>query len=120
MSRHHQQRCFFPDCKHILTASEDKTVRLWDIDTKRVLQVYQGHESGVTRAIYLSNGRSFLTASRDGTAAVWQNDRTAPDLRLVGHTSAVLDIAPSTNELFIVTGGADNSARIWTPKPVPK
>jgi WD40 repeat protein len=107
---------FSPDCKQILTASEDATVRLWDMDSRRVLQVYRGHQAGVTRAIFLSDGRRFLTASRDGTAAVWQTDRDKPDLRLVGHESAVLDIAASGNELFIVTGGADNSARLWDAK----
>jgi WD40 repeat protein len=105
---------YAPDGKQVLTASEDGTVRLWDVVTMKVLRVYRGHTGGVTRALYLADGQRFVTASRDGTAALWSIDNAEKPLqRFTGHTAAVLDIATSADAKYLLTGGADNTARVW-------
>lgn len=61
---------FRPDGKHALTASSDRTARLWDVNTGEVLTL-NGHEGKVTSARFMPDGEGVLTTSSDGTARIW-------------------------------------------------
>jgi WD40 repeat protein len=62
----------------VLTASRDKTARLWDTASGRELQVLRGHEDEVTSAQFSADGKSMLTASDDQTARLWRCDVCRP------------------------------------------
>jgi WD40 repeat protein len=61
---------FSPDGTSVLTASNDKTARLWGSDGK-VLAILRGHTDRVRKAVFSPDGRRILTASDDGTARLW-------------------------------------------------
>ena len=62
---------FSPDGTRIVTASVDKTARVWDAATANELAVLRGHEGGVTSAAFSPDGTRIVTASDDKTARVW-------------------------------------------------
>jgi WD40 repeat protein len=43
---------FSPDGKQILTASADRTARLWDVASGKELRRFEGHTDLVNRAIF--------------------------------------------------------------------
>src|SRR4029077_12710755 len=61
---------FSPDGTQILTASGDKTARLWDAKTGIEIRTLRGHESEVWRALFSSDGMTILTASYR-TVRIW-------------------------------------------------
>jgi WD40 repeat protein len=63
---------FAPDGRRILTASYDKTARLWDPNGKP-LATLQGHTSSVNSAVFSPDGGRILTASLDRTARLWDS-----------------------------------------------
>ena len=62
---------FSDDDRFVLTASRDKTARLWDCATGKEICRFVGHEGAVRKAIFLS-ASLIATAGDDATVRVWQ------------------------------------------------
>ena len=62
---------FSPDGTRIVTASGDKTARIWDAATGKEITVLRGHENEVTSAAFSPDGTRIVTASEDKTARIW-------------------------------------------------
>jgi WD40 repeat protein len=46
-----------PDGKRLLTGSEDRTLRLWEVDTGKGIGIYDGHSAGVRGVAFASDGK---------------------------------------------------------------
>ena len=57
----------------MLSASDDKTARLWQTSTGKELQRFTGHTGGVYFAAFLPGERDVLTAGYDETIRVWNS-----------------------------------------------
>jgi WD40 repeat protein len=55
----------------VLTASYDKTARLWEARTGRPLGIPLEHQDAVLAVAFSPDGRTVLTGSRDKTARLW-------------------------------------------------
>jgi len=62
---------FSPDGTHIVTASADKTARVWDSQTGRLLATMTGHSGRVNYVAFSPDGKRIVSVSDDGTARVW-------------------------------------------------
>lgn len=54
-----------------MTASLDKTAKIWDTTTGALLHSLEGHTSDVNLSTYSPNGKTILTASDDGSIILW-------------------------------------------------
>jgi DNA-binding beta-propeller fold protein YncE len=114
---------FSPDGKHIVTASWDKTARVWDAETgKPIGEPLTGHTGSVRSAAFSPDGKRIVTASEDKTARLWDAETGKPiGEPLTGHTGSVRSAAFSPDGKRIVTASHDMTARLWdaeTGKPI--
>ena len=79
---------FSPDGSRIVTASDDKTARLWDAATGKEL-VRLAHEAPSTAAAFSPDGARVLTASEDKTARLW-DAATGKELARLAHEGSVI------------------------------
>jgi RNA polymerase sigma factor (sigma-70 family) len=104
---------FSPDGRRTLSSSEDKTVRLWDVETGQELRRFEGHTDRVFSVACSPDGRRALSGSADGTARLWDLD-TGKELRqLTGHGGAVVGVAFSLDGKRALSAGKDQSVRLW-------
>lgn len=61
-----------PGGKQIVSASDDKTVKVWEFDTGQLLRTLEGHSSRVVGVAVTRDGRIAVSASADNTLKVWE------------------------------------------------
>ncbi len=65
--------------KTAITGSDDKTLKLWDIQTGRELHTLKGHFGEVTCVAIFPDGKHAISGSNDGTLRIW-NLKTGTEL----------------------------------------
>ena len=104
---------FSPDGKRIVLASSDKTVYIWDVETKKEIRRLEGHTDRVNSAAFSPDGKQIVTASTDDTARIWDAETGKEVSCLVGHTGSVYYAAFSPDGKGIVSASYDKTVRIW-------
>jgi WD40 repeat protein len=104
---------FSPDGTKIVTASRDKTARVWDAATGKPLNKPLQHEDWVNSAVFSPDSSKIVTASRDKTARVW--DAATGELlnKPLQHEGWVNSAVFSPDGSKIVTASGDKTARVW-------
>jgi WD40 repeat protein len=110
---------YSPDGRRIVTSSADKTARIWDAATGKLLLVLRGHVLGVQYAAFSADSKRVVTGSDDDTARIWDAETGAELFTLAGHKGPVLTAAFSPDGRHIATGSADGTVRIWPLDPLP-
>lgn len=108
-----QALAFLPDGSRLVSASGDKTLRLWDWTTGELLREFVGHESRVNAAAVSADGRWLVSGSSDRTVRAW--DLTDGRLRHVfeHHIDWVGAVAIAPDGRTAISGGDDGKIAWW-------
>jgi eukaryotic-like serine/threonine-protein kinase len=104
---------FGPDGRRFVTASWDKTAKLWDTATGAEVHAFVGHSHLIQSAGFSGDGRRLATASWDKTAKVWDAATGKELLTLRGHADRVTGVAFDPDGKYLATSSQDNTVRVW-------
>jgi len=100
----------------LLTASQDRTARMWEALSGMCIREFRGHTDTVQSAFFSGDSRLAVTASLDRTARIWET-KTGDCLRtLSGHAGSVLFALFSADGSFVATGARDGCVRTFDTK----
>jgi WD domain, G-beta repeat len=104
----------------LASASEDKTIRLWNIVTQQTSQILRGHQGFVeTVAFPPGNSQILASGSRDRTIKIWDtwcgvSPSAHPVIHtLTDHTQAVNSVAFSPDGQRLASGSSDRTIKLW-------
>ena len=113
---------FTPDGKRLISVSNDKTIRIWDVERGELLrtlrgQMGEGHEGKLYAGALSPDGNLLAVGGWFSGNFIRLMDLHAPQdapLRLFkGHTNVVLSLAFSPDGKRLLSGSGDHTARLW-------
>src|SRR5262245_7687820 len=115
---------FTPDSKQLVSASEDKTIRVWDLASRQTLRVIRGEtgpaDFGKIGAIAVApDGRLLAAAVRPvapdkGPVIRLYDFASGTQIGLLeGHEGDIHSLAFSSNGRHLISGGSAHTATIW-------
>ena len=99
-----------PDGKRAVSASGDKTLKVWDLETGVELRTLEGHSDSVHGVAVTADGKRAVSASRDHTLKVWdlETGLPLPTFHCDAYPTccAFADAPQSADEQMVIAGDA--------------
>lgn len=102
---------FSADAKHVVSAGDDREVRIHDAADGSVQQTLDGGGT-VSDVAYSRDGKRVAASGADGIVRVWTLSG-GPPILLTGHESGVSTVAFDKAGDRVVTAGQDGTVRVW-------
>jgi len=101
------------DAQFVVTASADRTARVWSAATGQPQGAPLEHRGQVRFAAFSPCGRFVATAGEDGAARVWDARTGQPLSPWLWHRGPVTHASFAPDGVRVATASADGTARVW-------
>jgi WD40 repeat protein len=113
---------FSPDGLTLVSGSEDKTIKLWNVATGDLKATFDGHTDGINSVAFSPDGMTLASGSgldnhmwkgEDNTIKLWDVDTGELKATLEGHKRGIKSVAFSPDGLTLASGGEDCMIKLW-------
>ena len=104
-----------PDGKIIASGGDDKTIKLWDLTTGKILRTLKGHRDSIRAIAFSPDGQLLVSGGNDCTLKIWQVAKRQKPLTLKGHYGFVNSVAisPDGQILASTSEGETAELKLW-------
>jgi WD40 repeat protein len=96
-----------------VSASEDKTLKVWEVETGCERRTLIGHTGRVYGVALGPDGTLAVSASRDRTLKIWGITGGIEVRTLQGHSNVVAAVAVTTDVKHAISASRDQTLKIW-------
>lgn len=102
-----------PDGQTIASGNVDKTVKIWNLQTGKVIYTLSGHKKEIWAIAISPDGKTLASGSGDKTIKLWDIGSGQLINTLNGHSDWVLSVAFSPDGKTLASGSADRTIKLW-------
>ncbi|CCI20766.1 WD40 repeat domain-containing protein [Microcystis aeruginosa] len=114
--RHRHKRinsvAFSPCQGFLVSGGDDQTLRIWSLETKKLISTLTGHQDKVTAVAVPPDGEIIASGSEDKTVKIWSVKTGEILATLQGHSDKVLTVKFSQNGQLLASGGGENDKTV--------
>lgn len=92
------------DKPYLLSGADDRTVKIWDYQTKACLQTLEGHSHNVSSVCFHPRLPLIISASEDGTVRLWHSTTYRPETTLNYGLERAWTLAPTKDANKVAIG----------------
>ena len=93
---------FSPNRSRVASGSDDKTVRVWDVQTGQCQHTLKGHSSWVRSVVFSPDGSRVASGSNDKTVRVWDVPSSTELLRYdAGTNDQEIDFSNDSSKIIV-------------------
>ncbi len=104
---------FSPDGQTLISGSNDKTLRVWEVSSGKLVRTLAGHSDAIFAVCFILDGKDVAAGSGDMDVSLWHLERGQRYDILRGHDGGVLTLAYDANKRILASGSGDTSVRLW-------
>lgn len=104
---------FLPQGDLVVMGGYDNDVRLYDVETQRLVHTFAGHGSAVSCIAFNSRGTLLITGSKDATVRYWDVLSGLCVKTIESHLGEVTSVSTNVAGTLLLTSSKDNSNRLW-------
>jgi WD40 repeat protein len=104
------------DGKRAVSASNDRTLKVWDLKSGRALRTLEGHFFFVSGVAVTPDGKWAVSASYDQTLKVWDLETGRELHTLEGHSNFVSGVAVTPDGQRAASASWDETLKLWDLK----
>lgn len=105
-----------PDGKYFVSGGADKSVRIWDVASKKQISSFHGHLTRVTAVAVRGDGGQVASSSSDGAIRIWDLHATDDHRALTDATDSLWAVAFSPDGKHVAAAGSDRMIRVYDPE----
>ena len=107
---------FSPDSKRIATAGADRAIRIFEVETGKLVFQVEDHADWIFAVAFSPDGKRLASASRDKTCKVFDVEKKESLVTFPGHAQPVYTVAFAPDGKSVASGGEDNQIRRLEPR----
>ncbi|MEP1034335.1 caspase family protein [Ekhidna sp.] len=104
---------YSPTGKYVYSASDDKSIKMWDVQTGIDVNTFNAHEAPVNSIHLSDDGTLLVSADRAGAVILWDAITGDIKTRIQAHAGSANTAKLSKDATRIITGGDDEKLKLW-------
>jgi len=105
-----------PNEAMVASGSQDRTVKMWHVETGALALTCKGHKRGVWCVKFSPVDKVVASASADATIKLWSVSDGACLKTFEGHEGSVLKVVFISSGMQLLSSGSDGLLKLWTIK----
>lgn len=99
--------------RFVAAGADDKSVRVWDMQSGKLLWKRQGHLNQIQALTFLPDDRRLISCGYHGLIRIWNVETGDVTLTFRQHEACIRSVAASLGGRWFVSASVDKTLRLW-------